>query len=295
MKRSVALVLTVIIFAAITVCFLRPEFYNPDFGYADRFYGRRIPIELEGDVEFFEEASLGTILPEYSGMSLTLRPKEPYYLYLGTPVVNEYGVWYGEDIGYIERRVGGKWECVCETGPDGATSTKDLTMPFSAMGVSLSWDDRGRYPGGFRIYAPIFGTPGEYRFTINFHVILDKFEVEEEQHSVSFRYTVPRVTSKPFDVISVRGAILSDRSGGKIKSVQVNLRPNHGTPAPFILRDVGSFQPPATEWQECGVALYGMALPDDFEDGSVVTLNFAEHSDGSGEQYTLKLRLWLHE
>lgn len=295
MKRPLALVLTVVIFAAIAVCFLRPELSNPDFGYADRFDGGRIPIKLEGDVEYFEEASLGAILPKYSGMSLILRPKEPYYLYLGTPVVNEYGVWYGEDIGRIERRVGGKWEYVCETGPDGGGSTKDLTMPFSAMGKSLSWDDSGRYLGGFRIYAPIFGTPGEYRFTINFRVILDTFEVEEEQHSVSFRYTVPKVTSKPFDVISAQGVILSDRSGGKIKSVQVNLRPNHGTPSPFILREDGAFRHYPTDWQECGVTLYGMMLPDDFEDGSVVTLNFAEHSDGSGERYTLKLRLWLHE
>lgn len=69
MKRSVALVLTGVIFAAIAVCFLRPtpdlnpDFgysfqANPGFGYADKFDGQYQKIELEGNSEYFEETAL---------------------------------------------------------------------------------------------------------------------------------------------------------------------------------------------------------------------------------------------
>lgn len=84
MKRSLALALTVVIFAAIAVCFLRPA--PPDFGYAASYDGRPIPLELEGDAEYFECAELIDVdCVVNETVCVRLRPTENTYLIPSTP------------------------------------------------------------------------------------------------------------------------------------------------------------------------------------------------------------------
>lgn len=299
MKRSVALVLTIVIFAAIAVCFMRPD-KNPDFGYADRFDGQRIPLKLEGDSEYFAESWIGGILPQYKLFYVTLRPKEPYSLTLGTPWEDKNGEikFLGQDCGCIERRVGNKWEYY------GSIWAKDgplvQQIGYVGTGNSLNWDGGGLFGTSLDLDGSILYTPGEYRFTIKFHVALGLFEVEEEEHCVSFRYTVPKATQKPFDVLQVGTNIINNELNHNRHIATVVLRLNHGTPAPYILRD-GKYYPPAwdgsiwygnePDWDGRTIVKYGIVSSEDYADECTETFHFAENSDGSGKQYDLTLNL----
>lgn len=302
MKRSVALVLTVVIFAAVAVCFLRPlPDLNPDFGYADRFDGQTIiPVKLEGDSEYFAESWIGGIWPAYNSFYVCLRPKEQYHLTVGTPTLYENGKvsymrYVGDDWGYIERRVNGKWEYFGEAGAKDGPLVQQIGY-LGVYGNSLNWEGYGSVGSGLDMDATMLHTPGEYRVTVRFHVAISNDEVEEEERRVSFRYTVPKVTHKPFDVLETSAFILNNKYNHNLHIVSVILRLNHGTPAPYVLRD-GKYCPPSWERDigevtgEKDIVQYRVLVSSDVEDECTETFHFAEHSDGSGKQYDLTLNL----
>lgn len=246
MKRSVALVLTGVIFAAIAVCFLRPtpdlnpDFgysfqANPGFGYADKFDGQYQKIELEGNSEYFEETAL-----------LYVDPADP-----------------------------------CDRIFDRGHSDN--------ANNALAWNGNSRYGFCYPIVAPIFDTPGEYRFTLNFReVVRDEVgnltsDVGDER-SVSFCYTVPEVTEMTFDVVSAN-IIWSEETPDR-RALRLTLRLNHGTPAPYMR--FGGYSPPMHE--ENGLATYSMSVDSDKSEYTA-DIHFAENSDGSGKQYDLTLNL----
>lgn len=297
MKRSVALVLTVVIFAAIAVCFLRPApDLNPDFGYADRFDGQHIPLKLEGDSEYFAESWVGRILPVYNSFYVCLRPKEQYHLTPGTPKLYENGhmEWFGADWGYIERRVNGKWEYFGDAQPTEGPLVQQIGYA-GTCGNSLNWEGFGLIGSGLDVDATMLHTPGEYRVTVKFHVAISNDEVEEEEHRVSFRYTVPKVTKKPFDVLQTSATITNDEYHNNLHRVYVVLRLNHGTPAPYVLLN-GEYYPAMRERYideetDMDIERYCVLVSEDYADECTETFHFAEHSDGSGEQYDLTLNL----
>lgn len=302
MKRSVALVLTVIIFAAIAVCFLRPtsdlnpDFgysfqANPGFGYADKFDGQYQKIELEGNSEYFEETALLYVDPADPYIAVRMRPKKPYFLTLGTPEAIEseeyspYRFSY-KDFGFIERRVGDEWLYCGETAPSDRIFDRGHS---DNANNALAWNGNSRYGFCYPIVAPIFDTPGEYRFTLNFReVVRDEVgnltsDVGDER-SVSFCYTVPEVTEMTFDVVSAN-IIWSEETPDR-RALRLTLRLNHGTPAPYMR--FGGYSPPMHE--ENGLATYSMSVDSDKSEYTA-DIHFAENSDGSGKQYDLTLNL----
>lgn len=270
MKRSVALVLTVVIFAAIAVCFLRPDKNpdfgysfqaNPGFGYADKFDGQYQKIELEGNSEYFEETALLYVDPADPYIAVRMRPKKPYFLTLGTPEAIEseeyspYRFSY-KDFGFIERRVGDEWLYCCETAP--CDRIFDRGHSDNANNA-LAWNGNSRY--GF-CYPSDVG----------------------DERSVSFCYTVPEVTEMTFDVVSAN-IIWSEETPDR-RALRLTLRLNHGTPAPYMR--FGGYSPPMHE--ENGLATYSMSVDSDKSEYTA-DIHFAENSDGSGKQYDLTLNL----
>lgn len=312
MKRSVALVLTGVIFAAIAVCFLRPD-KNPDFGYANGTFGGEIaPVQVEGESKYFAEVTVGGINTYEQSIGVKLQPAEPYYLLLGTH--NEIydngkrGMGTGYNSGHIDKLVDGKWEFVSRTYRSGYETLEGGDDKY----FSLSWDGDSKYGehgNAFAFYAPIFDSPGEYRFTINFREVQKqmvgkasyKWMTDDTQsHSISFFYTVPETTDKPFDVLEASAFILNNELNHNRHIAYVVLRLNNGTPAPYVLRD-GKYYPPAwdgsirygdePDWDGRTVVRYGIVSSEDYADKCTKTFHFAENSDGSGKQYDLTLNL----
>lgn len=260
MKRSLALVLTVVIFAAIAVCFLRPA--PPDFGYAASYDGRPVPLELEGDAEYFECAELIDVdCVVNESIYVRLRPTENTCLIPSTPAGAQKSC-------RTDRLVDGEWRFVAESDEGGSIRTTPIerTNTWSRDRDTLSFSAR------------IFDTPGEYRFTLSFREVGDE---SRELHSVSFQYTVPRVTASPFDLLSVGWFKFP---GEEELLVQLDVRPNRGTPASYVFRG-DRWHGPSVEQR--GILAYSALEAVDDED--FVTIQFAENPDGSGEQYTLAL------
>lgn len=214
----------------------------------------------------------------------------------------------GYNTGHIDKLVDGKWEFVSRTYISGYDTLEGGNDKY----FSLSWDGDskyGKHGNAFAFYAPIFDSPGEYRFTINFREVQKhtgkssfKWIADDTQaHSISFRYTVPEITDKPFDVLDASAFILNNELNHNRHIATVVLRLNNGTPAPYVLRD-GKYCPTAYEkshfsnevipdWDGNTIVKYYLVSSEDYADECTETFHFAEHSDGSGEQYDLTLNL----
>lgn len=190
MKRPLALVLTIAIFAAIAVCFLRPA--PPDFGYGDEVYiacqffkpNAYNKVRITGDSECFSDIIFGTHLT-FPLMDRTV--------WLDFDEGSLLAGWEDMDIeqdippefAVLETRSGGGWNRI-----DDAVHGGIMTTVSSGTVTSRSFSFILNYPSEYQ--------PGDYRFTVFF-----REAKSGEQHSVSINFSVPRKTSARWDVADV--------------------------------------------------------------------------------------------
>lgn len=249
---------------------------NPDFGYAENVHAGPVPLETEGESDYFAETSLLNIDGEFEALSLKLCPSEPYFLQLGA----KGQMFLGDTLGYVERLTeSGEWEYVCDSirvGSDTFEGGNDKIM-------SLSWDGSSKYgEKGNTVLcgAPIFDGPGEYRVTLNFREVKER--AEDEVHSISFRFTVPEKSDKPFDLLY---GCFTESSYGR-RRLAMTIRLNGDAPAPYLRGDGDDI----VRVEKDGLAHYFIYDDGTWGEGTAA-LRFSENEDGSGKQYALTLKI----
>ena len=202
MKRSVAIVLTAVIFAAITVCFLRPA--PSPFGYPRPILEPSTRLTLEGDTEYFEYAEVLYVDYETGTITLTLPPVYPYTLLIGAHIDEEHGMT-GVEKGYIEKFVGGKWVYLCETGLGGFWTQEGGPPSYFSL-VHKNSLARSKYGQHYRLSAyRILLEPGDYRYNLNFRQIEGNDKEVGDVITISFGITTPKPTSRQLEALTSRG------------------------------------------------------------------------------------------
>ena len=319
MKRPLALALTIAIFAAIAVCFLRPA--SSDFGYLREIYVSPPTAEFEiagatGDTALLRPVAMsraggvGDLTMIYFEAAdgfeaaLTSRRYKDGEHCPNTPEP-EYR------LGFAEKLVDGEWEFYCEIYDNSSLPLIPGYTPFFS------------YAGEFwHLFTLPWYDPGEYRVTYYFRQCITRershYTTGDELYSVTHSFTAPEPSGSRFDVIGI-----SFYTG----DIWVTLRANDGE-APYI--DGSRCEIERNEkgvWTSDGISAeianydpskqfyrshydYDWMMPDDFErygvyvvkfDGVTreydyrLTLHFNENEDGSGEQYDLTLNLRFGE
>lgn len=284
MKRPLAIALTIAIFAAIAVCFLRPA--PSELGRPKPIFEPNTPLELSGDTEYFECAEVLEVNRIDDDIELLLVPSESYVLHIGAGV-DEYGSRSIER-GYVERFTDGEWMYLRELrGP-----TMEAAIWLPPRRYSLSWNDE-KGTAGHRCTLHScheLDAPGEYRYTLYFRQIKGMDELFGDIISLSFTITVPdEPTGKKFDVFTSN-------------HYQLLIRSNCGKPAPYLVPDSICVTDPANgevvietvgvhafSPSEGGISrsyVYSDSRLYDLPFGEYeISLEFAEHDDGSGKRY----------
>lgn len=194
MKRSVAFLLTAVIFAAIAVCFLRPA--PSPFGYPRPILEPGTRLTLEGDTEYFEYAEVEEVNYETGTITLNLPPVYPYTLLIGAHI-GRYND--GEEMGYVEKFIGGKWVYLCETGLGGFWTQEGGPPSYFSL-VHKNSLVRSKYGQHYRLAAyPILFEPGDYRYTLNFRQIEGEDREVGDVITISFGVTMPKPTKQQFE------------------------------------------------------------------------------------------------
>lgn len=222
MNRKLALVLTVVIFAAIAFCFLRPtEFVTyGEFGNIKPVYVEGdldIPFTLSGDTDLLTVTKLEL---DFNGdINIYLKAAAGRKFTMGTKPAN-----FATDaceIATVERYQGGKW-----------VHNKDIdNFIYTLFSVQYKI-----YPSSvtdaecpYSINLP-YVEPGKYRLTFNFREYFgeDKSyycESDDTIHHITMEYEVPKASDSRYDVLYVHTPCQS-------KMVHLAIRANDGA-APF--------------------------------------------------------------
>lgn len=306
MKRSFALTLTVVIFAAIAVCFLRPADLNPDFGCVDEVlaFPNALPVETFGDTDLMTVESV-----ERYGAQLRVNfvPVDGVKILPGSAIY-AYGARTMTEKhfhGYIEKLEDGGW--------------RFYDRLFTRKANSLFGDDKLQVKSEpySDMYMFPFHSPGRYRVNFYFReYIREEDRAGDDLYTISFETEVEPASSRRFDVCSF-GA-----GGGEhgIEMLSFILRANEDE-TPYL--DIDSARMERSEESTDVPIAGGYTRSSDilyfFEDlrdsvGApfvseyllyfdepvpageyMLTMIFTEHPDGSGEQYTLTLNLRFDE
>lgn len=327
MKRPVALVLTIAIFAAIAVCFLRPIDENPNFGNVPEMAGYGCWEKIKdctGDTDLLTIDAIDW--SRSTDGSIAVRTTPACLLSLTSQPLDSKGFATGDGDergmrGYAEKKVGGSWEYVDE-----------IDIWFVAY-VSYSVMDWGPTPDAFFVYVrnnvyetdrqsfreirvilPEYEPGATYRIHYFFRSQIDK-EWSDEVYTVSHTVTLPEQTDKRLDFISLGW----ESSAGK--SIAPEIRVNYGE-APYLLLNACNLEhkednrwvkslfddepafwvlsdEPTMELSTCqrtqnhyyAFQSFWYTVIDPEIRNYRLTLVFCDNADGSGERYTLTLYL----
>lgn len=205
MNRKLALMLTVVIFAAIAFCFLRPMDSYGFVTYGE--FGNIKSVYLEGDVEIPIKVSGETDLLTVTGLEfdgqgsayIYFRPAEGRMFSMGSVDVNfEVHPWQDGtpfDLASVERYEDGEW--VHYTDIDnfafGMPAIDYTTGPF------VITRDELRLP-----LDPPLVEPGRYRVTFNFREAFGDrdsgFSCEDTVHHITMEYEIPAASGSRYDL-----------------------------------------------------------------------------------------------
>lgn len=194
MKRSVAFLLTAVIFAAIAVCFLRPA--PSPFGYPRPILEPGTRLTLEGDTEYFEYAEVEEVYYARGILRLRIPPVKPYTLLIGAHIDEEYGM-AGVERGYIEKFTDGEWVFLRNTGLRGTWTMEGGPPSY----FSLVYEGSPVYSKYGQLYylSAELEEPGDYRYTLNFRQIEGDDKEVGDVITVSFGVTVPKPTKRQLE------------------------------------------------------------------------------------------------
>lgn len=234
MKRPLAIVLTVVSFAAIAVCFLRPADENSDFGNVPRVagYGCFEKVrDCTGDTDLLTIDAIDWSRSTDGSLLLNVTPQKTH-LYMSSWVMNIHGESHGSAdergiTGFAEKKVGGKWAYVGEV----EVYDNSIVMQSSGSG--------GRKGFGCSIYADnkshqeMFARLPEYDYGATYRLTYFFLEVShghpsDEVHSVTHTVTLPKKTNKRLDFVSLGW------DGPRNTSIYPEIRVNYGE-APYLL------------------------------------------------------------
>lgn len=204
MNRKLALVLTVVIFAAIAFCFLRPmDSYDfvtyGEFGNIKSVYvegDTDIPIKVSGETDLLTVTAL-----EYDGQGgarIYFRPAEGYRFSMGSVAstlrVHPWKEGTPFDLATVERYENGEW-----------THYGDIDhFAFAMPAIDYT---TGPFVVSKETSLPIsmpFLEPGKYRVTFNFRELSDEpkglHPPEEPLHHITMEYELCEASSSRYDL-----------------------------------------------------------------------------------------------
>ncbi len=243
MKRSIAVALTIIILAAIAVCFLRPGDPNPDFGNVPevcRPYNWVEITDCTGDTDVMTAEEVQWLRSEPGWVVVRLRASKDVFLsptrFAGGAAVDD----VSEPYGMIEKLFGGEWQRISDMTPhwaDISETSLGVTPPYTFVPGLLATDNpsHDETMDTFRIKIPEYEPGATYRFTYLFREMAQEYPREsgDELYSISHTVTIPEATEKRFDLVSLGINEHSPRSGGiRSFSVEPIIRVNDGD-APY--------------------------------------------------------------
>lgn len=340
MKRLVALVLTIVIIAAVAVCFLRPGDPNPDFGGVPDVCTVTGAVEItdctgDTDVLTAEEVQWARSGPRWLFVRMSASRNvflTPYHMVDGEIVDDG-----GSREGVIEKLVNGEWREIADMTPHWADLSE---TPLGVVGnytftLALLSDDNPnrKIMNTLMIPMPEYEAGATYRFTYFFREMLQEYprETGAELYSITHTVTIPAATDKRFDLVNWGLEPIEwqdDDDGTASGIISPTIRVNSGE-APYLDYNSTEFEvKDGGKWvRAVSESVYGALnldlYPDDSDFASLnvtkfdgyyevsppqirlgvddlsadyrLTLHFTEHPDGSGEQYTLTLRLRFDE
>lgn len=235
MNRKLALVLTVVIFAAIAFCFLRPmDSYGfvayGEFGNIKSVYVEGdvvIPIKVSGETDLLTVTALG-----YDGQGsayIYFRPAEGRQFSMGSVDVNfEVHPWDDGtpfDLATVERYEDGKWvhyDDIDSFAFAGMVAIDFTTGPYVITGDEL------RLP-----LDPPLVESGRYRVTFNFREAFGDrdsgLSCEDTVHHITMEYEIPDASSSKYDIVYL---VVLEPEWRERTDIHFILRANDGK-APF--------------------------------------------------------------
>lgn len=208
MNRKLALVLTVVIFAAIAFCFLRPtEFVTCGEFVTYGEFGNIKPVYFEGDLDIpftlSGETDLLTVTKlEYDGQgaaTIYLNPAKGRNFSMGAADVNmRVHPWYDGtpfDLATVERYENDEWVHYSDID--------DFSFAMPAIDFT-----RGPFVLRSDLDLPIsvpFIEPGKYRVTFNFREAFGDigggFSCEDTVHHITMEYEIRDASSSRYDIV----------------------------------------------------------------------------------------------
>lgn len=316
MKRPLAFALTIVVFAVIAVCFLRPINENPDFGNVPKVAGYGCFEEITdctGDTDLLTIDAIDW--SRSTGGSIAVRTTPSGVLSFCSQPLDSTGHATGDADkrglrGYAEKKVVNSWEYVGEVSIVTYYSAFGAVPDAGAVALGQFDDWVSRE---LNLHLPEYEPGTTYRITYFF-----RNETEsgwsDELHTVSHTVSLPKRTNKRFDFISLGW---SESAGS---SIYPEIRVNYGDAPYFLISESYQEYRKNGRWeqeelfagasQHLGdgptVELMSYRLPPNhynlwcrrvFPDSEHpptdyrLTLVFCDNADGSGERYTLTLYL----
>lgn len=234
MNRKLALVLTVVIFAAIAFCFLRPmDSYDfvtyGEFGNIKSVYVEddvEIPIKVSGETDLLTVTAL-----EYDGQGsayISLQPAEGRMFSMGAADVNLRVHPWKEgtpfDLATVERYEDGKWVHYSDID--------DLAFGMPAIDYTTGPFVITREESRLPLNPPLLES-GRYRVTFNFREAFGDrdsgFTCEDTVHHITMEYELREESNSRYDIVYL--VVLEPEWRGFTR-LQFALRANEGR-APF--------------------------------------------------------------
>ena len=240
MNRKLALVLTVVIFAAIAFCFLRPMDSYGFVTYGE--FGNIKSVYLEGDVEIPIKVSGETDLLTVTRLThdgegrnrIYFQPAKGRQFSMGAVDVNlrvdpwEEGTPF--DLATVERFEDGEWTHYSNIDDFGF----DMPAISYTTGPSVMNEELGEW--GPPIYLPVI-EPGRYRVTFNFREAFGDrdsgFTCEDTVHHITMEYEIPDASSSKYDIVYL---VVLEPEWRERTYIQFILRANEGE-TPFRRHD----------------------------------------------------------
>lgn len=213
MKRPLAFALTIVVFAVIAVCFLRPINENPDFGNVPKVAGYGCFEEITdctGDTDLLTIDAIDW--SRSTDGSAVVRTTPTQFLVMESEGKGIDGASFGKRdkrglSGFAEKKVGVRWESVGEIWVGSPNGTGVMQSSGSGgekrrSGCSLS-PNSGDYFRETRVELPEYDYGATYRLTYFFLEVGEDGRPYDEVHSLSHTVTLPKKSNKRLDFVSL--------------------------------------------------------------------------------------------
>ncbi len=244
MKRPIAIALTIAIFAAVAVCFLRPVDLNPGFGNVPEVAGYGCWEEITdctGDTDLLTIDAIDW--SRSTDGSIAVRTTPACFLSLTSQPLDSEGFATGAGDergkrGYAEKLVGDSWEYVGEIGIEWVVYVFVMSFPGDPprpdSSVAYVRPDSGLTFRELRVRLSEYKPGTTYRLTYFFRQKIES-GWSDECYSVTHTVALPERSDKRLDFISLGWECAANTQ------IRPEIRVNRGTP-PYLLLEACSLE-----------------------------------------------------